>query len=127
MRKSSAVRKDTRPEWVQELDWNRPKYEEVPPAVRAIQKNVLLRLAIVDPYEICSPESLLDEGIPGVLVRYLSYQHEEAPHRPGVHLQSLLETVANVFELREYEQYHGRGKRARQISVDLTKYVATLP
>lgn len=120
--------KDTRPQWVKDLDLNRPKYEEILPLVQKFSKELLEKVldAVNDPYAIVKPDMLVQAGFPLLVAQYLSYRHEEAPTMPGVHLQALIELTARTYGLNQFEQYLGRGKRAAQIAKDLREYIAKM-
>lgn len=114
------------PQWVKDLDTNRPKWAEVEKAVKGMSQEILAKIGEIDQqssYEIGDPYAIIEEGIPAVVVQYLTYQHEEAPEQPGVLLQSLLETTAKGLELNTFEQFIGRGKRAAQAQKDILAYI----
>lgn len=106
------IKAPSEPQWVKDMNANRPKWEDVESAIKRISKDTLLKIAALDPYDICTPASMLTEGLPDVLVCHLSHRHEEAPNEPGVHLLAVMEVVARVLELREFERYIGQGKKA---------------
>lgn len=118
-----SVPKDNRPQWVKDLDANRPSFFDVTHAIASLTKDQLLRVAAMDSYQIVRPDSFEKEGFPAIFGALLAQQHPEAPDQPGVHLLDMMELVARELDLTEFDRFMGRGKKAEQISKDLTAYV----
>lgn len=118
-----SVPKDTRPQWVKDLDANRPSFFDVTHAIASLTKKQLLTIAAMDSYQIVRPDSFEKEGFSPVFGALLAQQHPEAPDEPGVNLLDLMELVARELKLTAFEQFMGRRKRASQIDKDITAYV----